>query len=123
MNSSVTCDSATSVTSSWCLAMRPRSRSKGPSKTSRWTWNAAGPPVPGSSTDVMRSATGREPNERADNVVEHGRHQGLRTAEWEQQEHEHRHQTDVLLDEVVLSLLPAGCSGGEPEQQPATVQR
>ena len=39
MNSSVTCDSATSVTSSWCLAMSPSSRSNGPSKTSRWTEN------------------------------------------------------------------------------------
>ena len=43
MNSSVTCDSATSVTSSLCLAIRPSSRSNGPSKSSRWTWK----PPPG----------------------------------------------------------------------------
>ena len=40
MNSSVTCDSATSVMSSLCLAIRLSSRSNGPSKLSRRTANA-----------------------------------------------------------------------------------
>src|SRR3569833_3266816 len=39
MNSSVTLWRETSVMSSLCLAIRPRSRSKGPSKLSRCTWN------------------------------------------------------------------------------------
>src|SRR5260370_9315417 len=38
MNSSVTLDSAISVISSLCLEMSARSRSKGPSNTSRCTW-------------------------------------------------------------------------------------
>src|SRR5207302_11166943 len=38
-NSSVTWDKATSVTSSCLRAIRLSSRSNGPSKTSRWTWN------------------------------------------------------------------------------------
>ena len=37
MNSSVTCDSATSVTSSWRRLIRLSSRSNGPSKLSRRT--------------------------------------------------------------------------------------
>ena len=41
MNSSVTCESATSVTSILCLLIRLSSRSKGPSKLSRCTANAA----------------------------------------------------------------------------------
>src|ERR1700677_230828 len=43
MNSSVTCDSDTSVMSSLCLEISPSSRSNGPSKTSRCTSKA---PVP-----------------------------------------------------------------------------
>src|ERR1700761_3955881 len=39
MNSSVTCDSATSVMSSLCLEISASSRSNGPSNTSRCTWN------------------------------------------------------------------------------------
>src|ERR1700761_8224910 len=42
MNSSVTWDSDTSVMSSLCLEIRPSSRSKGPSNTSRCTWKPAG---------------------------------------------------------------------------------
>src|SRR4051812_9082973 len=123
MNSSVTFDSATSVTSSWCLAMRPSSRSNGPSKTSRCTSNAAGPPAPGSSMDVMSSATGHEPHERAGDVVQDRRQQRLRPAERQQHQQQDRDQADVLVDEVVLRLLPASGAGRQPEQQPPAVKR
>src|SRR5687768_312915 len=43
MNSSVTFARAISVMSSLCLLIRPRSRSKGPEKTSRWTSNGVLP--------------------------------------------------------------------------------
>src|SRR4051794_34458912 len=54
MNSSVTWDSATSVTSSLCLLIRLSSRSKGPSKLARRTAKparaaASGPSAPGAS--------------------------------------------------------------------------
>src|SRR5579875_2662157 len=45
MNSSVTCESATSVMSSLCLEMSASSRSNGPSNTSRCTSKPAGPRV------------------------------------------------------------------------------
>ena len=55
MNSSVTCDSATSVTSSLCLLIRLSSRSKGPSKLSRRTANA--PARPGRRRRATSSAS------------------------------------------------------------------
>src|SRR5262245_45843576 len=55
MNSSVTLDSAISVISSLCLEIRPSSRSKGPSKTSRWTWN---PPPTGAGSPASAGSPG-----------------------------------------------------------------
>src|SRR4051795_5057096 len=52
MNSSVTCDSATSVTSSLCLLIRLSSRSKGPSKFARRT---AKPALTGASAPLGAS--------------------------------------------------------------------
>src|SRR5690348_15321583 len=52
MNSSVTWDSATSVTSSWCLEISVSRRSNGPSKFERRTANAPGRPSPAATSAV-----------------------------------------------------------------------
>ena len=61
MNSSVTCDSATSVMSSLCLEIRLSSRSNGPSKLSRCSSKAGASLGRGSGTQRRRRSSLAQP--------------------------------------------------------------
>src|SRR4051794_6021116 len=132
MKSSVTFDSATSVTSSWCLPMSWSSRSKGPSNTSRRTWKPSGAwavPVgtaseagstPGGPSLAGVSDTEDHPEQRRQDAVQHLEQQQL-TSEREHEQDEQGDHTDVLLDEDVPGPLPAVRPGRQREHEPPPV--